>query len=297
MLKAIILVVALMLALGSSQCPGNLSPGNHLRTIRYDGREREFDLHIPRGYTNKRYALILAFHGYTLGADHMASSSDLAGFSDETNNFIVAFPQGVGDSWNAGSCCGSAVLLQLDDYGLARALVDEISRLACIDPAQVFTTGFSNGCFLSQGLICKAPDVFAASACGSGGNVMLTVCARDFERFNETLNVLEIHGTADGIVPYYGNPLLGFPPVQKNFEDNSALLNCKNGPRVTHSDGNIRCEEMYNCDGGTVVEQCTVTLGLHRWYDDFNSEYILDFFGLRPFKRIVPALDENGEEI
>jgi len=252
-------------------------------------------LHIPRGYTNKPYALILAFHGYTLSADQMSRSSEFSDYSDQENNFIVAYPQGWEDSWNAGSCCGTAVLLQLDDYGLARTLVSEISSLACVDPAKVFTTGFSNGCFLSQGLICKAPDLFAASACGSGGNVMLSDCSRDYDRFNDTLNILEIHGTADTIVPYYGNPLLGFPPVPKNFVDNSELLNCQSGPRTTHSKGNVRCEEYYNCDGGKVVEQCTVTLGVHRWFNDpdfHNSEYILDFFGLRPFKRVI-EIDES----
>jgi len=245
-------------------------------------------LHVPDGYTNNPYALVLAFHGFTLSASQMARSSNLAEYSDDTNNFIVAFPEGYAASWNAGACCGTAVILGLDDFGLARALVDEIARLVCIDRSKVFTTGFSNGCFLSQGLICYAPDVFAASGCGSGGNVMLNSCEREFERFDDKLDVLEIHGTADPIVPYYGNPFLNMPPVPKNFADNSALLNCRSGPRVTHRDGNINCEEMFDCDDGKVVEQCTVTLGTHAWFRDFNTEYILDFFGLRPFKRIVP---------
>jgi polyhydroxybutyrate depolymerase len=292
MMKALLMMLmVLLMVIGAvfAQCPLRpLAPGDHDLTLTYDGRRREFRVHVPRGYVNTRaYALVLAFHGYLQDMDWMDSASGFSDLADDENNFIVVYPQGVANSWNAGSCCGNAVLLQIDDFGFVRELVSHLATLSCIDLKQVFTTGFSNGCFLSQGLICKAPDVFAASACGSGGEILLTDCDRDFDLFNASLNILEIHGTADVVVPYLGNPLLGFPPVQANFAEHVERLNCRNGPRETFSAGVYNCEEYYNCDGNHVVEQCVVTLGSHEWFDALqfsNSEYILDFFGLRPLK-------------
>jgi len=288
----LLVAFALFVTVAFSQCPSDpLGPGDHDLFYRHDSRNREYKLHVPRLYNNnKAYGLVFAFHGYTQNIAWMERASEFSDYSDETNNFIVAYVQGVGDSWNAGSCCGTAVTQQIDDFGFVRELVGVVSEQVCIDPEQVFTTGFSNGCFLSQGLICKAPDLFAASACGSGGEILLTDCDRDFERFNTTLNILEIHGTSDPIVPYNGSPLLGFPDVQENYAEHVERLNCRNGPRETYDEGNYRCEEHYNCDGGSVVGQCVVTRGTHQWFDsnDFkNSEFILDFFGLRPLDKKI----------
>ena len=132
----------------------------------------------------------------------------------------MAYPEGVGSSFNAGSCCPPAALTNVDDFGFARALVRDVQAKLCIDAKKVYTTGYSNGCFISQGLICLAPDIFKASGCGSGGIILETDCNRDFNTFNTSIKVLEIHGTLDATVPYNGNALLGFPPVPENYAAN-----------------------------------------------------------------------------
>jgi len=181
-----------------------------------------------------------------------------------------------------------AALTNVDDFGFARALVRDVQAKLCIDAKKVYTTGYSNGCFISQGLICLAPDIFKASGCGSGGIILETDCNRDFNTFNTSIKVLEIHGTLDATVPYNGNALLGFPPVPENYAANRQRLQCKNGPRATFSRGRYSCEDYYNCKDGVTVEQCTVQRGTHDWFDDndfSNSEYILDFFGLYTYNK------------
>jgi len=285
-----ILLVLCFVTFALAQCPSNpLRPGLHTLTMGYDGRIREYDVHVPTRYNNTQpYAFLLALHAYTTTKEWFRRETGFSDYADEENNFIVVYPQGVGDSWNAGTCCGTAVIAQVDDYGWMRALVPEVASKVCVDLKRVYVTGFSNGCFMSQGLVCKAPDMFAGSGCGSGAEILTTDCDRDFDRFDASLNILNIHGTDDALVPYYGNIFLGFPPVQSNFEDHAKRLNCQNGPRETFDEGDFMCEEYYNCDGGKVVELCLKDGGHHAWFDDrefSNSEKILDFFGLRAWKK------------
>jgi len=269
-----------------SQCPSNpLTPGDHTININHDGRARSYLVHIPTGYTNTRsLALVLSFHGLGDNPNSWGQSSKFSSYSDQTKEYVVAYPAGVENSFNAGECCLPAKQLGVDDFGFARVIVQEVSKRSCIDPNRVFVTGYSNGCFMSQGLSCLAPDIFASAACGSGGEILLdNTCNIEYAKFNTSINIFEIHGTADVIVPYEGNPLLGFPPVQENYAANRNRLKCQSGPRVTLNDGRFYCEEYYNCFQGARIEQCTVTRGMHEWFNYpelYNTEYILNFFGL-----------------
>ncbi len=75
----------------------------------------------------------------------------------------VAYPDGIGGSWNAGGCCGQAEADDLDDVGFILALVDELVASYSIDPDRVYLTGFSNGGLLAYRLACES-DRFAAIA-------------------------------------------------------------------------------------------------------------------------------------
>jgi len=150
---------------------------------------------------------------------------------------------------------------------------------------------------MSQGLGCTAADIFKSSACGSGPECMwFDGCNEAFDALsNNTINILEIHGTSDLIVPYGGSVLLGFPDVEENFEITKDRHRCQSGPRTTFESGNYYCREYYNCNGGTVVEQCTVTRGSHTWFNTntfYNTDYILNFFGLA--KKGVPLRDPEN---
>src|SRR5207302_2556094 len=89
---------------------------------------------------------------------------------------VVVYPQGVGNSWNAGTCCGRAMDEHVDDVRYLRDLVREIESELCIDRARIYATGMSNGAIMSYRLACEASDIFAAIAPvdGAGG---LPACA------------------------------------------------------------------------------------------------------------------------
>jgi polyhydroxybutyrate depolymerase len=54
-------------------------------------------------------------------------------------------PNGYMNSWNAGTCCGSAVSAGLDDVALLPAIFTEVGRHVNIDLGRVYATGLSNG--------------------------------------------------------------------------------------------------------------------------------------------------------
>lgn len=113
--------------------PANLSVGETELTITFDGNERTFDVQVPAAYDNGiPVPLVLDLHGYSSNKEQqeaMSGWNELA----ESEGVIVVRPNGYGAlrSWNAGGvCCGSAQSLVLDDVGLMKAILAEVTSQA-----------------------------------------------------------------------------------------------------------------------------------------------------------------------
>ena len=87
-----------------------------------------------------------------------------------------------------------------DVEALERSL-DQLEAAGCVDPARVFVTGVSNGGGMTARLACDLSERLAGAASVAGGYRSLPPC-----RPERPLPVLEIHGTADQVVPYGGKP-------------------------------------------------------------------------------------------
>lgn len=180
-------------------------------TVRIDGRDRVFRLHVPAGLEGRAAPLVIALHA--LYSDR-TRAQDLMRFERlaASGRFVVVYPQGVGSSWNAGRCCGRAVQERVDDV---RALV-EVQRLVGlahpVDPQRRYAAGFSNGGMMALALACARPDVVAGVLVVGGGH--LAPC-----RPGRAVPLLQVHGTADPVVPYGGTSYSDFlrtsvPPVR-----------------------------------------------------------------------------------
>ena len=166
-----------------------------------DGRTRSYLLYIPDGLSSGPYPLVLAFHGGGgQGKDQMRDSQ--MDVTADADGFLVAYPDGIGGTWNAGTCCGIATTLHIDDVGFVSQLIDQLVADNGVDPARVYSTGLSNGAILSHRLACELTDKIAAIAPVSGG---LNV-GGDFESCNPShpVPILEFHGTSDDNYPYLG---------------------------------------------------------------------------------------------
>ena len=136
------------------------------QTFEHDGKQRRYHFYIPPDVDTPR-PLVLSLHG---GGgeidDHIGLDAarwphqvwlDLA---DEEDLFILV-PSGIDKHWN--DCRPECVRCgQEDDLGFILALMDEVQAEHNIDVERVFSTGESNGGFMTQSLAQVAPERFAA---------------------------------------------------------------------------------------------------------------------------------------
>lgn len=171
-------------------------------TINHDNLEREYIMYVPESYDPAHASpLVLCFHGYTSSANTIMSYSGFNQIAD-TANFIVVYPQGTllsgNTHWNVG---GWTLNSTTDDVGFTNALLDSISAEYTIDSSKVYSTGMSNGGFMSFLLACQLSERIAAVASVTGS--MTPEIFNDCDPQHPT-PVLQIHGTTDGTVPYSG---------------------------------------------------------------------------------------------
>lgn len=256
---------------GPFSCTGKTgTAGDKVLTLTAGGLPRTSLLHVPPSYDPTRGTmLVVSFHGYSSDALQQAVLTRMNGSSDQ-HGFVVAYPNGVARSWNAGACCGTAWTDSVDDVGFAKALLARIGDDWCVDPKRIFATGFSNGGFFVHRLACEMSDTFAAIAPVSG------VFGMDPTTCNppRAVPVLHVHGTGDPIVPYNGGtpivpidlgPVLAFRSVVDSLQIWRTKNACLGGPTTIFAQGDATCTEWTSCKGGADVVHCRILDGGHTW--------------------------------
>jgi len=166
-LKAILAIATLLTAAVCCRA-ADLLPGLHDRTIVVNGRERSYILSIPEKATEPAPVLFF-LHGGGGTAEEMTRM----GVQQEAGplGFVTAFPQGYGNSWNAGPGpdnrspnYGLAFRDQIDDVAFFKALIADIARVVKIDRRRLYSAGWSNGSAMSFRLAMELSDTFAAVA-------------------------------------------------------------------------------------------------------------------------------------
>ena len=173
------------------------------KSIIHDNLQRDYIIHIPSTYnTNTPIPLVFCFHGYTSSASTIMSYSMFNTVSD-TADFIIIYPQGTllqgSTHWNVGGWTTSSTT---DDVGFISSLLDSISNAYNIDDTRVYSTGMSNGGYMSFLLACQLSDRIAAIASVTGSMTPQTYNACNPQH---PTPILQIHGTSDQSVPYIGD--------------------------------------------------------------------------------------------
>ena len=185
----------------------------------------------------------------------------------DTANFIVVHPDGSLDTggnrfWNSFGL-GSGV----DDTGFLSALIDTIMAHYSINENRIYSTGMSNGGFMSYELACTLSHRIAAIASVTGS---MTVLQESACNAMHPTPVMQIHGTADGTVAYAGSAgLLGIEDLVQNWVD---FNNCSGTPVVievpdiTPLDNCTAEHSVYSGgDAGSTVEFFKIIGGDHSW--------------------------------
>jgi polyhydroxybutyrate depolymerase len=225
----------------------------------HDGATRSYELHLPPGYDGQTpLPVVLSFHGFTSSGPAQQVSTNMDPLADR-EGFIVAYPNGIENSWNGGACCGQAAEEDLDDVGFTRALIADLGERGCIDERRVYATGMSNGGFLSHRLACEAADVIAAVAPVAG---VLGIEPEDCVP-SRPIPVIHFHGTADPLVPVEGADSV--PSVAESTEGWIERNDCSGEPRVTYEEGLATCETVDRCSDGVSVTLCLAEGAGHCW--------------------------------
>lgn len=242
------------------ECTGLVKiAGDFTWTIDFGGKKRTANVHVPLSYDpSKRTPLVLNIHGYTDTSEGQATLSKMIATADQ-EGFLVVHPQGVSNSWNAGGCCGSAMLDAVDDVGFLGKLLDEAEAKLCVDAKRVFAAGMSNGGFMAHRLACEMSERVAAVG-SVAGLMTLGTCAP-----KRAVPVMQFHGTYDTVVPYAGNFSVGFPPVKTVIDDWAKRDGCTGAAVSTFDKDDVHCMTHATCKDAAEVTLCTVDGGGHTW--------------------------------
>jgi polyhydroxybutyrate depolymerase len=228
-------------------------------TLTHGGLTRTYRLHVPAAARNPPPAgapVVFMFHGLRTTAAMMEPVTGLADAAAR-EGFVLALPEGVGMSFDAGRCCGDAARDGVDDDGFTLAILDVLARALCVDRRRVYATGLSNGGHMAYRLACAHPEVFAAVS-SVAGVVATWPCQPTVP-----IPILHFHGTDDAIVRYD----LGIDGhgAERTVADWAERNGCADRPVTTLQRGEVSCVAFPGCAGGAAAELCTIAGGGHQW--------------------------------
>jgi polyhydroxybutyrate depolymerase len=249
---------------------GSLSAQNTISgTLMSGGLTREFILYVPAAYTgNTAVPLVFNLHGYTSNNLEQLFYADFRPIAD-TANFLIVLPNGTLDAqgnrfWN--TFLGNS---NVDDVGFMRDLLNYLQTNYNIDANRVYSTGMSNGGFLSYSLACEMNDRITAIASVTGSMIQSRLNACNPQR---PVPVMEIHGTADNTVPYNGLPNATFVSIPSLVNAWVGFNNCDPTPTITQvpntntTDGCTAERQLYSGgEKGSTVEHYKINGGGHTW--------------------------------
>lgn len=231
-------------------------PGELLRFSSH-GRDRAVLLQVPAAGVRVRGAvLVLPPHALSVArAAHDLPMDDL-----RAAGFVVAYPSHWAGDWNAGTCCGTAQRLGVDDVGF---LDDVRARLLArfqLSPAQVGLAGYSTGGQMVYRMLCERPS-FAAAVLVVAGSLE-TSCAPTAP----LPPTLVVHGLRDTTLPWAfmtrPNTLLGHS-TRPAFGSVVALATAAGCGEPAHRGDLLR----WACPGAPSLTVAEVPLAGHAWQD------------------------------
>ncbi len=257
----------------------------------FGGQTRNFRVHLPPNFsTSTKLPLVLNLHG--LGSNGQQQEL-YTGFNTiaDTARLVVVYPDaligggGVGGNvpeWNAYGLQSTP-----DDVGFLSALIDTMYARYNIDLSRVYSTGMSNGGYMTHRLGCALSCRIAAIASVTGlmsPNPLLTC------NISRPVPVMQIHGTNDATVPYSGVAATISSWVSKNGCPGTPSTS--NLSDINTSDNSTVTVDYYGpCNSVSEVILYTINGGGHTWPDatinlpglvtnhDFNaSSTIWNFF-------------------
>jgi len=240
---------------------------------------RKFELFVDANLAaNELHPIVLIWHGLSGSVADIEESLKFRQEADAAN-WILAYPisgTGFPAAFNGKGCCDKN---GPDDVAYAKEIITYLERTMCADGHKVFSTGFSNGGFMTHKLACDAGlrddghSWIRAAAPHSGliGEYPSTALppAAQYPNCNPPVPVpiISFHGTTDGTVKYNGvNPNPFSSAKWYSFEDTKLIWKRANkcsdaAPLLSNPTSTSRCEVYADC----AVTWCHITGLAHAW--------------------------------
>ncbi|HZO73046.1 MAG TPA: PHB depolymerase family esterase [Ktedonobacteraceae bacterium] len=246
-----------------------------------DQHTRLYRVHIPSAYHNNLPTpLVLYLHGAggtAAGEDRNSGFTALA----EQDNFIVVYGQGLPDAITGQTFWADVGPIDygIDDVHAVNLMLDDLQNKFCIDPHRIFATGFSSGGGMSNMLSCRLANRIAAVAPVSGNFYTIPGGCHP----SRPISVLNIHGTADALLPYNGfspdlDPSWPLPPIPQWLQEWAGRDGCNPAPQVFLHTPQVMGEQWTGCQDGTAIVHYRIEGGGHSWPGPLAG---------RPFQAII----------
>jgi len=260
-LSVLWVVVSLSLVFGCAALQVGKKPAT-FRTTKVADQSRQYLLYVPSGYDEQSPApLLFDFHGSGSTPQQQVAYSDFKRLA-EKKGFVLVAPKGLHDnygraSWNTTMDPGS-----VDDIGLIKAIIKELSQELTIDKKRIYAAGMSGGARMSSRTACELSDIFAAIA-PVAGIQFPDDCAP-----SRTISIITFHGKKDR-VNHYDLREESRPYWKKGVEDSVAgwvaRNRCVQDPLIKKVSDMVTKLTWNECKDGAEVIFYQIEDGGHTW--------------------------------
>ena len=255
----------------------------------HDGLDRFYLIYKPQSLNENNSPVLFALHGYGSSAEIHKSYTHYEELAEE-NRFIVIYPQGYklesfsinsSSHWNVGAWTAAS---NINDVDFIDTIIGFLSTKEQINKNRIYSSGMSNGGFMSYHLACNLSAKIAAiaSVTGSMSRETLANCSP-----NHPTAILQIHGLQDLVVPYVGMGDLGMEPIEDVLNYWSNINQC-NPERLFavvdyfNEKGSIDFINYESCSNDVEIKLIRIPSMGHTWpsLNNFNisaSEEIWNF--------------------
>ena len=229
----------------------------HTHTLQVDGRNRTYDVVLPRGFdSEKSYPVVLGFGGWHHTSANMHDYSNLESqFSDA----IVVYGQGVDNAWGGAPYADTSIE---EDVAYTKAVLNDVASRYNADTSRTVAVGLSNGGGMVAALACRAPETVrgVASVAGAFYSPTVTGCT------SGEVPTMIMHGTNDGVVRYDGGTRHG--ASYESVEDVARMFARKNDCYLLTTQSRsagVTTFDFVDCAEPVRIER--VEGGGHTWFD------------------------------
>ena len=262
--------------------------------LTHKGLDRYYYIQLAHPEAEGLSSVLFNLHGYgsnALEQMYYTNFNNLA--NTKENNFILIHPQGAplntvltssSSHWNSG---GWTIGSTVDDVDFIDTIIKLVSQKYNLNQDRIYSTGMSNGGFMSYHLACNLSSKIAAVASVTG-----SMSKETYEDCNPThsTSILQVHGTIDATVPFEGNSALGMRSINDVMDYWKLYDACDIEPISIVTDyfdieTSVQHDTYLNCLNDVQVELYKIEGMGHRWpnkqrYGISATEKIWEFINL-----------------